>query len=426
MADPASKSTDSSSSSYSWWDEWPQDFDGTGLFERLTDEPPLFRFSVQDILDEVKDNVGSRVIGVPCVSSGSNYFGMHVKLDDGKDTMLRIRRCDVNWPRYDGFPIDTLAIEVEFEAATYRLLRAQPEILASKLLYYRGPVQRKDKDPTEIPKDLVGRQLFVFEKAEGANNVWPADRDKKLAILTQCASMRAALFRFELPLDFVKLWLPQCSPNPKISPDIITPTRQFVIDFLLSKVQEMIKNEGDMIGWESDHNTVGPIAFKAKGSLLRLIPLIFPPEGVHACYRLVLEHGDFGIHNMTITDSDTPAVTSLYDWETGHIVPAILSDPQIATHVDFELDGDGVPVLSRLPDGATAEYIADYEGYAKHYFKVLDECAPEYIPIVKAGKDARHIWFALKAWRGEDPEGYFGTLGSWADGRWRELAPVNV
>lgn len=49
-------------------------------------------------------------------------------------------------------------------------------------------------------------------------------------------------------------------------------------------------------------------------------------------YRLVLEHGDFGIHNTSISrDADgDPLVTSLYDWETACIVPVLLSDPLVA------------------------------------------------------------------------------------------------
>lgn len=71
-----------------------------------------------------------------------------------------------------------------------------------------------------------------------------------------------------------------------------------------------------MIGWEDDEETVGPVAFKAKRSLLRAAPLIMPKgiaEG--SLYRLVLEHGDFGIHNTSITrDMDgNPLVISLYD-----------------------------------------------------------------------------------------------------------------
>jgi hypothetical protein len=75
-----------------------------------------------------------------------------------------------------------------------------------------------------------------------------------------------------------------------------------------------------MLGWEDDNNTVGPIAAAAKQSLLRLIPHIMPTDNdENSLYRLVLEHGDFGIHNMSITmdDNGLPFVTSLYDWETG-------------------------------------------------------------------------------------------------------------
>ncbi|KAJ7126489.1 hypothetical protein C8R46DRAFT_59678 [Mycena filopes] len=427
---PSSKSSVSSSSSFSWFDEWPQDFTGTGpgLLAKLQ-SGGLFRFAVQDVLQEVEKNLGHKVVEIPSVGNGSNYFGIHVHLDNGLEALVRVRRCDVNWPRYSGFPVDEQAVEVEFEAAMYRLLRGEPDILASHLLYHRKPVQRAERSSGEIPLDLLGRQIFVFEKAEGGKNVWPVEQNKRLAILSQCAAIRAALFRFLVPLDFVKLWMPQRPPSPKVLPNEIQATRSFAVDLLVSKVKEMIKEEGDMIGWESDHNVVGPVAARAKLSLLRLIPLILPFETDDDAdfYRLVLEHGDFGIHNMTITESgDTPVVTSLYDFETGHIVPALLSDPQLATPVDFEVNGDGLPVLSRLPDGAAPEYVAEYEAYAAHYFKVLsvttlDERAPSYLPAIKAGKDARHLWFALKAWRGDDPEEYFGELGSWADRRWQEL-----
>ena len=47
--------------------------------------------------------------------------------------------------------------------------------------------------------------------------------------------------------------------------------------------------------------------------------------------------------------------------------------------------------------------------------------APNYERIIQAGKDARHLWFALRDWRGDDPEGYFGDLGTWAERRMEEL-----
>ena len=83
-------------------------------------------------------------------------------------------------------------------------------------------------------------------------------------------------------------------------------------------MEQVIKNEGVPIGWESDHAFTGPIAVAAKQSLLRLIPLILPADD--SLYHFVLEHGDYGIHNMSIIP-EVQTVTSLYDWETGHIVP---------------------------------------------------------------------------------------------------------
>ena len=46
-------------------------------------------------------------------------------------------------------------------------------------------------------------------------------------------------------------------------------------------------------------------------------------------YRLVLVHGNFGVHDMSIPfdANDRPPMKSVYDLETGCIVPAILFDP---------------------------------------------------------------------------------------------------
>jgi hypothetical protein len=128
-----------------------------------------------------------------------------------------------------------------------------------------------------------------------------------------------------------------------------------------------------MIGWEDDNNTVGPIAAAAKQSLLRLIPYIMPVDNDQASlYRLVLDHGDFGIHNMSIVmDANSqPLVTSLYDWETGCIIPAILSDPLMAVTVDLITDENAAPSITRVPDDATPDGRAQYMIWARQYFKV--------------------------------------------------------
>ncbi|KAJ6589124.1 hypothetical protein B0H19DRAFT_1014234 [Mycena capillaripes] len=428
-SEPRSSSHSSwSSDSSSAWDDWPPDFDGTGLFESLKrDEPPVFRFDVRTVLGEVEEHVGSKVVDIPLVGKGSNYFGMHLRLVNGLDILVRLARCDLNWPQRAGENTEEMAelvkqqfYDVEFEAEIYRLFRLHPEVLTSNLLYHRAATYRPDTLNRLLPRDVLGRALFVFQKTPGVNNIWPDDAGKRFSLLQDCAHIRAALFSFALSADFVASWLARRPPCPKSIPVDISPTREFAIAFLAAKIDEIIPNDGGLIGWEEDRNAVGPMALRAKKSLLQLLPLIMPPERDPGhFYRLVLDHGDFGIHNMTITD--TPTVTSLYDWESGYIVPAILSDPQMAVYVDLVIDGDGVPTISRTWEGITDEDRQDCLRCAEHYFQTLGEQAPQYMEAIKAGKDARRIWFALKSWGGDDSEQYFGALASWAEEKLTQL-----
>lgn len=152
-----------------------------------------------------------------------------------------------------------------------------------------------------------------------------------------------------------------------------SPTREFWTVVFHSKIEATIGEEGQMIGWESDNNTVGPEASKAKQSLLRFIPHILPTAADNDwLYRPVLEHGDYGIHNMTIAVDETgePLLTSIYDWETGCIVPALLADPEMAVPVDLTADEDGQPCLKRVAGNRTAEYIDEYRQYAGRYLMV--------------------------------------------------------
>ena len=177
-------------------------------------------------------------------------------------------------------------------------------------------------------------------------------------------------------MDFATAWLRErlFEQKPESLPIPVAPTRDFCIALFTSKIEATIKNVGDMIGWESDDNIVGPIAAAAKQSLLRLIPHTMPASSVSdqsSFYRLVLEHGDFGIHNMSITmDADgQPLVTSLYDWETACIVPAILSDPLMAVSVDLVTDENAIPSITRVDDDVTPAEHAQYMTWTREYFK---------------------------------------------------------
>ena len=123
----------------------------------------------------------------------------------------------------------------------------------------------------------------------------------------------------------------------------------------------------EVLGWSSSSGNCGRTAGES------LIPHIMPADSDQtSLYRLVLNHGDFGIHNMSITmdANGQPLVMSLYDWETGCIVPAILSDPLMAVTVDLVTDENAAPSITRVSDGATPDDRAQYITWARQYFKV--------------------------------------------------------
>ena len=93
-----------------------------------------------------------------------------------------------------------------------------------------------------------------------------------------------------------------------------------------------------------------------------------------------------------------PLVTSLFDWETGYIVPAILSNPEMAVVVDLVTAKNAEPSVARLDDEETAESMAEYQAWSTQYFKTLFKEAPAYKEPILAGEDARHVWFTLKKW----------------------------
>ncbi|XWW98375.1 hypothetical protein V2A60_006375 [Cordyceps javanica] len=394
-------------------DPWPSmpdgtNFDGKQLLSlvRSGESPFEGALDVNLLIQELEENLDATVTDIPFVYTGSNNYGFHCRLSNGLDIVARLACGDVNMPDFDGFPIHVQIPETRFEAAVYELLSSEPNILTSRLLYYRVPMQR-DGPRRDRPSDITGRRLLA-------------------CLLAQSAHIRASLFNYEVPLDFAADWFLKrlFEQKPESLPTPVAPTREFCVALFTAKIEATIRNLGDPIAWEDDNEFVGPVAAAAKQSLLRLIPHIMPADGDQASlYRLVLDHGDFGIHNMSITmdPEGKPLVTSLYDWETGCIAPAILSDPLMAVSVDLVADENAMPSITRVPSDASSSERAQYMMHTKHYFEALFNQAPNYERAIQAGKDARHLWFALRDWRGADPEGFFGSLGSWAETRMKDL-----
>ncbi|KJK74171.1 hypothetical protein H634G_10542 [Metarhizium anisopliae BRIP 53293] len=129
------------------------------------------------------------------------------------DMAARLARGHVNLPDFDGLTIEIQAEEVCFEIAVYNFLRRETEILASRLLYPCVLVQYQEPKLV-IPRDLSGRQLFVFESSEGENDL---------------AYIHAVLFSYDPPNKFgAEYFLDRLFQFKSESLSIaVVPTREF-------------------------------------------------------------------------------------------------------------------------------------------------------------------------------------------------------
>jgi len=111
--------------------------------------------------------------------------------------VARLARGDINMPNLDGFPVLSQVADIKFEVAAYELLRSKPNVPVSRLLYHRIPLEQNGPR-LNIPSDITGRRLLVFEKAEGGNVKWSSISQEErvrahfhfrlLANLTKCCS----------------------------------------------------------------------------------------------------------------------------------------------------------------------------------------------------------------------------------------------
>lgn len=74
-------------------------------------------------------------------------------------------------PRYDAWSVGWLHRQLDAEVDIYNSLKDHEDIPTPNLLYYRRCEQQLESR-IELPKDISGRQLMIFEMAEGENSVW--------------------------------------------------------------------------------------------------------------------------------------------------------------------------------------------------------------------------------------------------------------
>jgi hypothetical protein len=193
--------------------------------------------------------------------------------------------------------------------------------------------------------------------------------------LDQLTRIRPALFNYTPPYDFVVKYLHSSmfEFKPEHFTQTVSATRDFWIHVLKTRIEATIKGEGDMIGWEDDEETNGPNAWRAKRTLQEVVPHLLPEHNDGVLYRLMLEYGDFGIHNTSVTKDDqgNPSSPFLYDWETACIVPALLADPLVAADpVNLIAYSCAEPAASQAPESATATDPENFEAWSKCCFKV--------------------------------------------------------
>lgn len=121
-------------------------------------------------------------------------------------------------------------------------------------------------------------------------------------------------------------------------------------------------------------------------ALLRLVSRVLPPGDEPALYRLDLDHGD---------------------WEVATIVPALFSKPKMVVTADLVVE-HGEPSVCRWGDGDSRERMDEYRAWPAEYFWALFAAVPEYRDVIRAGRDARYIWFGV-----EHPPAR-AKLGAWA------------
>ncbi|EQK99155.1 3-hydroxybutyryl-CoA dehydratase [Ophiocordyceps sinensis CO18] len=271
-----------------------------------------------------------------------------------------------------------------------------------------------------VCRTIIGRGLFLFEKASGQGYDYVRWRAlspaQKNFLLAQSAQAPARLFEYWLPAEYAWTWLPVrlAELQQRQASRDVAPTRDFCeymmharIDFALARFAPRALDLFSRVA-------------TVRGILHWLVPRVLPHAGnglsEAALYRLVLDHGDFGMHNMTIATDKRgwPWITSVYDWEGASIVPAVLSEPKMVVTADLVLDDEGEPTVSRWGDGDSLPRMDEYLGWSREYYRELFRQSPEYQRVIEASKDARIIWFAMRGLETAEPGALFSRLYEWA------------
>lgn len=185
------------------------------------------------------------------------------------------------------------------------------------------------------------------------------------------------------------MWDRSLGESKKTPSITVEPTRQFCLSLLTARVEAAFTAQGLHESRGKGSESMSPRLRSARESLLRLLPLCVPRPanglGEHDLYRFVLNHGDFGMHNMTIAkdDAEEPFITAVFDWEGASIVPAMLAEPKMVITADLVIDNEGHPSIGRWGDGDSPDKMAEYRAWSLEFYHVR-------LPLARLGIRRRH------------------------------------
>lgn len=211
--------------------------------------------------------------------------------------------------------------------------------------------------------------------------------------MVQSAKAAAMLYKFDPPFPFASMWmLRRAFGSGKGAAALGTVASRRVCKVLLvDLVQETFGRLRCGMADGEESPVLGTRLSAIELSLRKLVPRILPRSSCKsqevATYRLVLDNGDFGIHNMTVLGEGegAPHVTSVFDWEEGCIVPALLSQPMMIVTADLILTENGEPGIRRWGDGDTPSKMAEYMTWARTYYEVSKGAAETAAGFQKGG-----------------------------------------
>ncbi|UNI13915.1 hypothetical protein JDV02_000610 [Purpureocillium takamizusanense] len=311
-------------------DPWPtsadgNEWDGKGLLDLVQRGESPFRKSldIRALIVEIEQSLKSSVLDIPMAYFGAHHFGFHVVLKARSDVIVRVSREDTCNRAYRGSITQQLQLlNSQFELDVYRALVPLGSPFNCGPVYHRDPVLAAARSTSSV-RGVSGRRIVVFERAEGEKYDyvrWRAlSAEQKSRLLREAADAAARLFEFEPSQAFSSTWMRRRASGLDFqSPPADFPASRQACEVLLkNKVRDTVQRAASNYHGmkKSQLSRLDTLEKTLQQLCSCLLPQPRSYQDENMLYRFVLDHGDFGIHNMTIApaDADNMRITSVFD-----------------------------------------------------------------------------------------------------------------